>query len=109
LEDDVVFREDDFFRGTLPPSRRASERPMAMACLRLVTFLPDRPERSLPCLRSRIARSTFFPAFFPYLAMEPPASEPARADPLKKRKAPADVTPPELSATLVVKLYSDPS
>ena len=30
-----------FLRGTLPPSRRASLRPMAIACLRLVTFLPS--------------------------------------------------------------------
>ena len=29
-----------FFAGTLAPSRRASDRPMAMACLRLVTFFP---------------------------------------------------------------------
>ena len=40
-----------------------------MACLRLVTFFPDRPERSRPRLRSRIARSTFFDAFLPYFAM----------------------------------------
>lgn len=49
FEDDFfeVFFEDDFFdvdffdvffAGTLPPSRRASESPMAMACLRLFTF-----------------------------------------------------------------------
>jgi hypothetical protein len=47
------------FRGTFPPARRASLKPIAIACLRLVTFLPDRPERSVPRLRSRIARSTF--------------------------------------------------
>src|SRR3982750_4854555 len=34
------------FRGTLPPARRASLRPMAIACLRLVTFLPERPDLS---------------------------------------------------------------
>ena len=42
---------------------------MAIACLRDVTFLPERPERSVPRFRSRIARSTFSDAFFPYLAM----------------------------------------
>src|SRR5690349_22149241 len=59
--------------GTLPPARRASERPMAMACLRLVTFLPDRPLRSVPALRSCIARLTLLCDFLPYrLAMLPP-------------------------------------
>jgi hypothetical protein len=53
--------------GTLPPSRRASERPIAIACLRLVTFLPDRPDRSDPRLRSCMAFSTFCEAFLPYL------------------------------------------
>src|SRR2546422_885293 len=57
-------------RGTLAPARRASLRPMAIACLRLRTFLPDRPERSVPRFRSRIARSTFFDAFLPYFAMD---------------------------------------
>jgi hypothetical protein len=40
---------------------------MAIACLRLVTFLPDPPLRSVPCLRSRITFATFWDAFFPYL------------------------------------------
>jgi hypothetical protein len=53
------------FLGTLPPARRASDRPMAMACLRLVTFLPDRPERSVPAFRSCNARFTFRPALLP--------------------------------------------
>jgi hypothetical protein len=39
---------------------------MAIACSRLVTFLPDRPERNVPCLSSCIARSTFWDAVFPY-------------------------------------------
>lgn len=56
------------FRGTLPPARRASDKPIAMACLRLVTFFPDRPLLNVPALRSRIARSTFCPAFLPYFA-----------------------------------------
>src|SRR6516164_1260147 len=50
------------FLGTFLPSRRASARPIAIACLRLVTFLPLRPLRSVPRLRLRIARATFFTA-----------------------------------------------
>jgi len=52
----VLPLEDDFFFGTFPPARRASERPIAMACLRLVTFLPEPPERRVPRLRSYISR-----------------------------------------------------
>ncbi len=32
---------------------------MAIACLGMVTFLPDLPERSVPFLRSCLAFSTF--------------------------------------------------
>ena len=56
-----------FFAGTLPPARRASERPIAIACLRLLTFLPERPLFNVPLLRSFIAFSTFSEAFLPYL------------------------------------------
>jgi hypothetical protein len=56
-------------RGTLPPARRASESPIAIACFRLVTFFPERPLRSVPRFRSCIAFSTFCEAFRPYLAM----------------------------------------
>jgi hypothetical protein len=60
--------------GTFAPDLRASERPIAIACLRLVTFLPERPLRSWPRLRSCIARSTFFDAFLPYfLAISAPS------------------------------------
>lgn len=59
---------DPFFDGTLPPASRASDRPMAIACFLLVTFLPE-PLFNVPRLRSRIAFSTFSPAFFPYLAI----------------------------------------
>jgi hypothetical protein len=52
----------DFLRGTLAPSRRASERPIAMACLRLVTFLPLRPLLSWPRFISCISSRTFSPA-----------------------------------------------
>src|SRR5262245_36741841 len=60
---------DPVLLGTFAPASRASERPMAIACLRLVTRLPERPLFSVPRLRSFIARSTFAPAFLPYLAM----------------------------------------
>jgi len=43
---------------------------MAMACLRLVTFLPLRPDFSLPRFISRISRSTFLPADGAYLRPE---------------------------------------
>jgi hypothetical protein len=55
-----------FFFGTLAPARRASDNPMAIACLRLVTLFPEPPDRSVPRFRSRITRSTFCEAFFPY-------------------------------------------
>jgi hypothetical protein len=58
-----------FFRGTFPPARRASDNPIAIACLRLVTFLPERPLLNVPRFRSRIAFLTFCDAFLPYLAM----------------------------------------
>jgi hypothetical protein len=65
----VLFLEDVFFlgAGTLPPARRASESPIAIACLRLVTFFPERPLFSVPALRSFIAFPTFSDAFLPYL------------------------------------------
>jgi hypothetical protein len=46
-------------RGTLAPARRASERPMAMACFRLVTFFPEPPLRKVPRFRSLITLATF--------------------------------------------------
>src|SRR6185369_17751605 len=60
-----------FFDGTLPPASRASDRPIAIACFLLVTFLPERPLFSVPCFRSCIAFSTFSLAFLPYLAILP--------------------------------------
>jgi hypothetical protein len=63
----VDFLDEDFFAGgTFPPSRLASESPMAMACLRLVTFFPE-PLFSFPRLNSCISVSTLSCAFFPYL------------------------------------------
>ena len=64
----VFFRADVFFRGTLAPSLRASDNPIAMACLRLVTFLPL-PLRRVPRFFSRMTSSTFSPALLEYLAI----------------------------------------
>src|SRR5512132_2131480 len=74
------FFEEDFFPGTLPPSRRASESPIAIACLRLVTFFPDRPLFSVPRLRSCIAFSTFSEALLPYRAMATSTGSPRMPD-----------------------------
>ena len=64
-----LFFEEDFFRGTVAPSLRASDKPIAIACFLLVTFFPERPLFNVPCFLSCIAFSTFFDAFFPYLAI----------------------------------------
>jgi hypothetical protein len=56
--------------GTLSPSRRASDRPIAIACLRLVTFLCEPPLRSVPALRSCMTFLTFACVFLPYFAMK---------------------------------------
>ena len=58
-----------FLGGTFPPSFRASESPIAIACFLLVTFLPERPLLRVPFFRSCIALSTFVEAFSPYLAI----------------------------------------
>jgi hypothetical protein len=55
------------FFGTFFPSALASDKPMAIACLRLLTFLPDRPLFRVPALRFFIARATLADAFFEYL------------------------------------------
>jgi hypothetical protein len=75
FDDEAFFDEDFLAGGTLPPAARASDNPIAIACLRLVTFLPDPPLFSVPRLRSCIVFSTFSEAFLPYLlAMhQPPA------------------------------------
>src|SRR5437016_14649298 len=65
------FLDADFLRGTLAPARRASDSPIAIACLRLLTFLPDRPLFSVPFFFSCIARLTLLCAFFPYFAIAP--------------------------------------
>src|ERR1700722_1634670 len=59
-----------FFFGTFFPARRASDSPMAMACLRLLTFAPEPPLRSVPRFISCIAFFTFRPlALLYFLAM----------------------------------------
>jgi hypothetical protein len=58
---------EDFLGATFLPSRRASESPIAIACLRLLTFRPDRPLFKVPALRFFIARSTVADAAFEYL------------------------------------------
>jgi hypothetical protein len=76
LDEDCFFEDffledfflDDFFFGAFPPSFRASDSPMAIACFLLVTFLPDLPLFRVPSLRSCIAFLTFFCAFLPYFA-----------------------------------------
>jgi hypothetical protein len=55
-----------FGAGTFLPERRASERPIAIACFGLVTFLPV-PLFSLPRLNSCISFFTFLPAEGEYL------------------------------------------
>jgi hypothetical protein len=58
------------FLGTFAPSLRASESPMAIACLLLFTFLPLRPIVSVPFSFSFIAFSTFLEAAFEYLVIK---------------------------------------
>jgi hypothetical protein len=72
FRDDVFRRDDrlddDLRGGTFAPSLRASDRPIAIACFRLVTRppCPFLPRRSVPFLRRRIALSTSFCARGPY-------------------------------------------
>ena len=56
-----ALRDEDFFFGTRAPLRRASDSPMAIACLRLVTLFFDvAPRFNVPRFLSRIAFATFF-------------------------------------------------
>ena len=63
------FLRDLRFFGTFAPERRASESPIAIACLRLFTVppFPPRPLLSVPIFFRRIALPTLFDAAFPYL------------------------------------------
>lgn len=60
-----------FFFGTLAPFLRASESPIAMACLRLFTVppRPPLPDLSVPLFSRCIALFTALPAAFPYLRL----------------------------------------
>jgi hypothetical protein len=60
----LASRQLDFFSGTLAPFFRASESPIAIACLRLFTLppLPPFPDRSVPFFLRRIALATVLPA-----------------------------------------------
>jgi hypothetical protein len=58
------------FDGTLAPLRRASERPIAIACFLSLTVLPDRPDLSLPRFISCIDRLTLREAVLPYFRFE---------------------------------------
>ena len=67
-----ALREEDLRLGTLAPERRASDSPMAIACLRLFALFPDRPLFNLPRLYSCIARPTFFFELELYFGMVAP-------------------------------------
>lgn len=69
VNEGYFFFDEDFLRGTLAPSFRGCDNPMAIACFLLVTFLPDLPLFSVPFFRSCIAFSTFLDAFLLYLAI----------------------------------------
>jgi len=60
------------FFGTFAPRWRASDKPMAIACLRFFTFLPERPLSNFPRLYSCIALLTLRFEVFPYLAIASP-------------------------------------
>ena len=68
---DEDFDDDDLRDGTLSPSERASEMPIAMACWRLFTFPPE-PLFNFPSPYSCITFEIFFWAFDPYFAMTSP-------------------------------------
>jgi hypothetical protein len=55
--------------GTLAPFFLASDKPMAIAWSRLVTFLPLLPLRKVPFFLRRMALPTVFCDFFEYLAI----------------------------------------
>jgi hypothetical protein len=60
-----VFFFEAFF-GTFLPSALASDSPIAIACLRLVTLRPERPLFKVPALRFFITRSTSAEALLEY-------------------------------------------
>jgi hypothetical protein len=85
---DAIIKRDVFviariydcaFFGTLAPFFRASESPIAIACLRFLTAppLPPFPERRVPFFSRRTALSTDLPAALPYLRLLDFLREPA--------------------------------
>jgi hypothetical protein len=63
----------DLLLGTFLPARRASDKPIAMACFRLLTLFPERPLFNVPRLRSCMALAIFFDAASLYFrAITPP-------------------------------------
>jgi hypothetical protein len=60
-----------FLPGTFAPFLRASERPIAIACFRLLTVppFPPRPDFSVPFFFRCIALFTLLPAAFPYFRL----------------------------------------
>jgi hypothetical protein len=65
---EVLLERDDFRLGTFAPFFRASLRPIAIACLRLLTFCPE-PLFNVPFFRRRIVDFTLLDAELPYLAI----------------------------------------
>lgn len=59
-----------FFEGTFAPFSLASERPIAMACFGLVTFLADLPLFNVPFSIFFMDDSTLFWAASAYFAMD---------------------------------------
>jgi hypothetical protein len=68
----AAFDELELLGGTFCPFWRASESPIAIACLRLLTFppLPRLPERSVPLFLRRIALATVLLAPLLYLRLD---------------------------------------
>lgn len=60
-----------FLPGTFAPFLRASERPIAIACCRLLTVppFPPRPDFRVPFFFRCIALFTLLPAAFPYFRL----------------------------------------
>ncbi len=73
-----TYRDAVFLRGTFAPFLRASDRPIAIACLRLFTVppFPPRPDLRVPFFLRRIALATVLPAAFPYLRPRLPLEVP---------------------------------
>lgn len=65
----VVMAFSYFRFGTLSPSFLASDMPIAIACLRLVTFFPEVPLFSFPSANSCITLLIFFSAFASYFVI----------------------------------------